>query len=108
MRINKKVGHLQDWITQEWVKVTGKRFVPEKESWLLGPIGDTEIIKDKFINTIAQNENLEICQNLPNVGLLESFNDLDLTDSEKKLVDPRVVRFYEKTSNYNFEVWSEW
>ena len=108
MRINKKVGYLQDWITQVWVKVTGRRFIPENESWLIGPIGDTDIIKDKFINNIAEKENLEICQNLPNVGLLESIRELDLTDSEKTLLNQHVVHFYENTSNYNFEVWSEW
>ncbi len=108
MRINKKVGHLQDWITQVWVKVTGRRFTPENGSWLIGPIGDSEIIKDKFINDIAEKENLEIYQNLPNFGLLESFSDLDLSDSEKALINQQVVKFYERTSNYNFEVWSEW
>jgi len=108
MRINKKIGHLQDWITQVWVKVTGRRFSPENESWLIGPIGDTEIIKDKFINDIAEKEDLEIAQNQPNIGLLESFSELELTDYEKSIINQQVINFYEKTSNYNFEVWSEW
>lgn len=91
-----------------WVKFTGRRFTPEKESWLIGPIGDTEIIKDKFILDIAEKDNLEILKNLPNIGLLESFSELELTDSEKILINRQIVNFYEKTSNYNFEVWSEW
>lgn len=82
MRINKKAGHLQDWITQVWVKATGRRFNPENENWLIGPIGDTEIIKDKFINDIAEKENLEIQQNISGIGLLESFNELELTDND--------------------------
>jgi len=108
MRINKKIGHLQDWITQVWVKTTGKRFNPKTDGWLIGPIGDTDIIKDKFIRVLAQNDNLEIQQNQKEAGLLESFDDLQLTANEKELLNSKVVDFYEKTSNYNFEIWSEW
>lgn len=108
MRINKKTGHYQDWITQIWVKITGKTFNPETDKWLLAPIGNSEIIKDQFIKDLAKEEDLEIKQNLPNAGLLESFDDLELSDSEKALLNKKVIDFYEKTSNYNFEVWSEW
>jgi hypothetical protein len=108
MRINNKAGHLQDRITQVWVKVTGKRFDIEKESWLIGPIGNTEIINDKFIQDLAKKEDLEIYQNLNESGLLESFNELELTVEEKKLIHPKISEFYERTSNYNFEIWSEW
>jgi len=108
MRINKSKGHLQDWITQVWVTLTGRKFNPEKESWLVGPIGDTDIIKDKFIQVLAKQDNLEIMQNQNGVGLLDNFNDLQLSPDEAKLLIPKVVDFYEKTSNYNFEIWSEW
>ena len=108
MRINNKVGHLQDWITQVWVKVTGKRFDIENESWLIGPIGNTEIINDKFIQDLAEKEGLEIHQNPKGSGLLENFDELELTVEEKKLINPKVIEFYERTSNYNFEIWSEW
>jgi len=108
MRINNTVGHLQDWITQVWVKLTGRRFNPENEPWLFGPIGDTDIIKDKFIEVLAQRDNLQIEQNYNGVGLLETFEDLQLSEEEKKSLNPKVIDFYEKTSNYNFEIWSEW
>lgn len=108
MRISKKTGHLQDWITQVWVKATGKRFNPCRDSWLVGPIGDTDLIKDKFFRELAQKEKLEIVEDQANSGLLESFSELELTEAEKHLLHPKVIDFYEKTSNYNFEVWSEW
>ena len=108
MWINNNVGYLQDWITQVWVKITGRRFDPDKEAWLTGPIGDTRLIKDKFIQDLALKENLEIKQNIEGSGLLESFENLSLTKEEKGTLNQRVVDFYEKTVNYNFEVWSEW
>jgi hypothetical protein len=108
MKINDNNGHLQDWITQVWVKLTGKRFDPVKEDWLVGPMGDTEIISDRFIQELAKKEKLEVQHNGPGSGLIENFDDLELTIEEKKLLHPKVIHFYEKTSNYNFEIWSEW
>ncbi len=108
MRINKRAGHLQDWITQQWVKITGRRFDPLKDAWLVGPIGDTDIIKDKFFRDVAEKENLAIIENQVDSGLVESFQSLELTESEKQLLHPAIVDFYEKTSNYHFEFWSEW
>ncbi|MEO6638620.1 MAG: hypothetical protein ABIN25_10095 [Ginsengibacter sp.] len=108
MRINNKAGHLQDWITQQWVKTTGKRYTLEIDDWLNGPIGNVDIIKDQFIQVLAEKENLELKVDLPNSGLLESFDELDLSDEEKNMLNPKVIDFYERTSNYNFEIWSEW
>src|SRR5258708_8290009 len=108
MGINKKSGQLQDWITKVWVKLTGRQYNPEINSWLVGPIGDTEIIKDKFIHDLAASENLEIKENVFDSGLLESFEDLNLNSGEIKLLNPEIIDFYEKTAGYNFEIWSEW
>ncbi len=108
MWINNDVGHLQDYITQVWVKVTGRKFDPEKESFLVGPTGDTTLIKDKFFQDLALRENLDIQQDISDCGLIESFEDLTLTATEKKLLNPRIIDFYERTAKYNFEIWSEW
>lgn len=108
MRISKKAGHLQDWITQQWVKATGRRFDPKRDTWLIGPIGDTEVISDQFFQDLAHKENLEIRENEPNTGLLETVDALELSEDEKRLLHPKVADLYERTSHYDFEVWSEW
>jgi hypothetical protein len=108
MRINKQTGHLQDWIIQQWVKATGRRFDPQKDTWLEGPVGGTDVIKDKFFRNLAAKDNLEIKENQSDTGLLETFDDLHLSLEEKNRIQPEVVDFYQKTSNYDFEVWSEW
>ena len=108
MKINNRVGHLQDWITQLWVKITGHKFDPEQNLWLTGPIGDTDLIKDKFISNLAKADNLSITSNLNDSGLLETFDELQLTSEEKRILNPKVIDFYERTSNYDFEIWSEW
>lgn len=99
---------IQDKITQYWVKSTGRKINPETENWLIGPIGDEDIISDKFIENLVRNENLKYSSNIPNAGLLESISDLDFSQDELNLLNKQVIDFYENTSNYNFEIWSEW
>ena len=100
--------NLLDKTTQLWVKVTGKRIKPEKYQWLLGPIGDPKVIGDSFISALAKEEDLTISADQPNYGLVESVEDMGITSSDKKTLRPEIVEFYEKTSNYDFEFWSEW
>ena len=99
---------LQDKITQIWVKISGKRINPDDFKWLIGPIGNTDIIKDKFIFELAEKENLEIQKNLPNSGLLKKMEQIGISDQDKNRLNDKVADFYENTSNYDFEVWSEW
>lgn len=108
MWINRKTGYLQDWITQVWVKLTGRRIDPVSEAWLLGPVGDTRLIKDKFIYDLAAKENLELRKNPEGSGLLSSFDDLELNEAERARVHPSIVDFYEKTLSYHFDIKSEW
>lgn len=99
---------LQDQLTQKWVKLTGQKIDPEEYKWLIGPVGATDIIKDKFIHELALKEDLEIRKNEINTGLLDSIEDIGISDEEKARLTKSVADFYENTSNYNFEMWSEW
>ncbi|PHQ29130.1 hypothetical protein [Leeuwenhoekiella nanhaiensis] len=96
---------LQDKITQIWVKATGRRIDPNEFEWLIAPSGGTTIIGDRFIFDLAQKEDLELLKNLPNSGLLESVEQIGISKDE---LNPKVADFYENTSNYDFEIWSEW
>ena len=98
---------LQDTITQIWVKVTGKKINPNEYGWLVGPIGSTDIIMDKFIYKLAEVENLSIVENSPNFGLIEHIENIGIQGHEKKRLNKRVLDFYENTSNYDFEICSE-
>lgn len=102
------MNKLQDQLTQKWVKLTGRKIDPEEHKWLIGPIGATDIIKDKFIHDLASKENLEIFRNVKDAGLLDSIEDIGISNNEKTRLTKSVADFYENTSNYNFEIWSEW
>lgn len=99
---------LQDKITQIWVKITGKEINPTHDQWLMGPIGDEDVIKDKFFIKLAENQNLEIHKDKQDFGLLEKIEDFGITGYEKEILNKKVADFYVNTSNYDFEVWSEW
>ncbi len=99
---------IQDKITQYWVKTTGRKINPVTEEWLIGPIGDEDIIDGKFIQKLVNEEDLKYSSNIANAGLLESISDLDFSHDELDLLNEQVIDFYENTSNYDFEIWSEW
>lgn len=99
---------IQDKVTQYWVKFTGKKIDIETEKWLIGPIGDEDIIENKFIEKLIKNDNLEYNSNTSNSGLLESMLELDFSQEELNLLNNEVKEFYENTSKYDFEIWSEW
>ena len=99
---------LQDAITQFWVKTTGRRINPSDHKWLVGPIGNTDIIQDKFIYELAEAEDLKVENNLPNFGLLDQIEQIGIDNGEKEKLNKKVLDFYENTSNYDVEIWSEW
>lgn len=98
----------QDDITQLWVRTTGRRIDPEREAWLLGPIGDPELIDDRFIRQLMEDEGLERRDAAAGAGLLESIDDLGLDGAERDRINGKVADFYEHTADYDFEVWSDW
>ena len=99
---------IQDKITQYWVKATGRKINPQTHKWLIGPLGNEDVIGNKFIQNLVNDEDLKYSSNIPNVGLLESISDLDFTQDELDVLNKQVVDFYVNTSNYDFEIWSEW
>lgn len=99
---------IQDKITQYWVKTTGRKINTESDKWLMGPTGDEDIIGNQFIQNLVKDENLKCSSNIANVGLLENISDLDFTQDELDILNKQVIDFYVNTSNYDFEIWSEW
>ena len=101
-------GYLSDWVTQTWVRATGRRLAPAGEQWLEGPIGDTRGIGQDYFTTLAAEAGLELRRNQAGSGLLSDFGALAHDAFPVERVDPRIVEFYENTSRYDFDVWSEW
>ncbi len=98
----------QDWCTQQWVILTGRKLDPSIHSWLIGPFGELDGIGEHFIYQLAQKENLIVSRDLSSKGLLDSFSLLKLHDNDIEKLPQSVIDFYEKTSDYNLKFNVHW
>jgi len=99
---------LQDWITQQWVILRGKKITESLDEWLLGPMGDLGSIDDSFIGVLAKNEGLIIERNATGSGLVSAISDMGLSIQELKLLHQEVARFYENTADYSLDLKVQW
>ena len=99
---------IQDWITQQWVILFGRKIDVIEHHWLLGPFGNTKGIGLRFINQLAQEEELIIDKNQKNKGLLQQINKLDISENDLNILSKDVIDFYENTSNYDFDFKVKW
>jgi hypothetical protein len=98
---------LVDLTTQRWVQVTGRRVALDECPWLEGPVGDVDVIGGDFFARFADRAGLTMVASGPPRGLVENFTALAGPDCDPTQVDAQVAHFYEQTSEYEFDVWSE-
>ena len=108
MGIAHKKQNFQDWITQQWVILFGRKIDKKENDWLLGPFGNTNGIGLKFINQLAEKEQLIINRNEKDKGLIKSINQLNLSENELNALSKNVIDFYENTANYDFDLKVKW
>lgn len=92
-------GDLRDWLTQQWVKRTGRPLDPYPQ--LIGPVGTRRRIGFDQPAHLAQTLNLTL-DTPQNGGLLQD------TAALFPGVHPHVAQFYDQTSRYDLQVWSAW
>ncbi len=98
----------QDWFTQQWAILWGRKIDPEDFTWLIGPFGNLTGIGDDFINQLAEKENLVIERDKKSQGLIPSVRMLNLSDSELSVLSQEVIGFYEHTADYNLYFRVQW
>lgn len=108
MRTSSSKGHLQDWITQLWVRLSGRTRIAAELHWLQGPTGSVETIADEYLNTIARDENLVIARKADTAGLLPDIGVLGLSEADLQRLAPAVADFYTHTGQYEMDVWHAW
>jgi hypothetical protein len=75
--------------------------------WLDGPIGNTRKIGKDFFYGYARKHGLEVVESGPR-GLLLDFKSLAGNSNDPGAIAPVVADFYERTSAYELDAWSEW
>jgi hypothetical protein len=108
--LGEKRGFLVDWGTQRWVQFTGKCINLDEAPWLAGPIGATHRIGSDSLEALARRERLSIrrATRTEPLGILPYFEQLQATNFDTQVIDPKVRAFYERTSVYELDAWSEW
>lgn len=102
-------GALSDRLTQRWVRLTGRTTDVAETPWLDGPVGDPAGIGGDFFRRWAEREGLTLVESGPaSRGLLPGFRRLEGPSFDPGLVHDDVRRFYEETSDFELEAWSEW
>jgi len=100
-------GYLSDWLTQQWVRATGRSVCLVKDSWLDGPVGNTRIIGRHFFEEYAKGHRFELVEAGPR-GLIQDFSSLAGSANDPSKVAAAVWSFYEHTSEYELDAWTEW
>lgn len=106
--LGNKRGVASDWITQRWVQLTGRRIQFRDFQWLDGPTGATSGIGADFLERLAEAENLLIASESGPLGLTPDFSVLRGPHFDPSALSPEIAHFYEHTSDYGLDVWSEW
>jgi len=89
-----------------WVRATGRRVAKREATWLDCPMGRPGRIGAEFYSYLAERERLQL-RPAPDAGLLPDFGRLKGGGFDPAAVRPEVRDFYEHTSSYNLEAWSE-
>jgi hypothetical protein len=89
-----------------WIKASGRTTDAQRSPWLLSPFGTSGEIGSEFHLLLARRENLSVCESNDR-GLLENFTALRGGNFDPDEVHPLIREFYEHTSLFEFDVWSE-
>jgi hypothetical protein len=100
-------GDLADFITQLWVRATGRRIDVSEMRWLDGPSGPPRGIGTDFFSQLAVRQGLDLRRDGER-GLLPDFSALAAPDFAPDAVHPSVIDFYAHTSAYDLDAWAEW
>ena len=106
--LGERRGYFTDWVTQCWVRCTGRRIDPAEHPWLTGPRAPASGIGADYFENLATAEGLRLERPDTPAGIVPDFDQLRGGSFEPERVRPEVARFYERTSAYELDAWGEW
>lgn len=99
---------VQDWFTQQWVILWGRKISSSSHAWLLGPFGAIGDQGEDFIYHLAHKEGLNVRRNCQHTGILPDINALHLPSDQQQRLTQSIVDFYEKTAHYTIKIELNW
>jgi hypothetical protein len=98
-------GFMIDRATQAWVRATGRSVRLADHPWLDGPVGDPNLIGDEWLPREAQRLGGELHEA---GGLVETMDSLAGDTFDPSRLAPEIVDFYERTTEWRLDAWSQW
>lgn len=91
------------------MRVTGRRVnLDGPEAWLRAPVHDGSEVADRWLEAYARSIDGTLAEGSPDAGLLPSMTLLDGPGFASAGLRPEVRDFYERTSRWRMEVWTQW
>ena len=105
--IQRALGAFGIAIIRLYLRLFGRTVAKSEVPWLLGPIGPEGEASDRLYEAVARSEGLAIDSEPGDAGLVGDFAGLAGPLFDVARLDPAVRRFYEHTSRFELDVWSE-
>jgi hypothetical protein len=92
-------------VTQQWVRTTGRRVDLAAQEWLQGPTGGPTLIGEEWLPREAARHGATLHEG---GGLLATMSLLEAEEFQPTQLAPEIRDFYEHTSQWHLDVWSQW
>ncbi|MDT4935434.1 MAG: hypothetical protein QOK11_3326 [Pseudonocardiales bacterium] len=89
------------------MRASSRRVGVDAVPWLVGPSADDRLVGHDWVDRVAADLGGRVSRG-PTHGLLPSFAALAGSTFDPRAVDDRIVDFYEHTSAWRMDLWSEW
>lgn len=98
-----------DRVTRQVWRRVGRPIDPEGEHvWLRAPESRGSVVSDQWLDVLAEDGRLSVDRGAADAGLLPDLAVLDGPAFRAADVHPLVREFYEHTSRFRMEAWSQW
>jgi hypothetical protein len=101
------IGALCESGIRLWLRLFGRRVVRDENLWLSNPAGPKGRIGEALYESIASSEGLMVRRATAGEGLIPDFGALRGPAFDPDKVDKRIRDFYEHSSAYQLDAWSE-
>lgn len=101
--------HTLDRATRRFWRLRGRPVdLAGAERWLAAPMHDQDRVGDGWLQAAAAQHGGLLRENVPGAGLLADMSALDGDGFRAADLRPEVRDFYEHTSEWRLEVWTQW
>lgn len=98
-----------DRLTRAYWRVVGRPVdLRGEHAWLDAPVHSGSVVGDGWVDDTAGAWGGSVERDRPGAGLLADLTVLDGAGFRAADLDPRVRAFYEHTSDWRMEVWTQW